>query len=42
MQIQVEPRDVMDVPDGIAFVNLVAALAAFVLLIWGIMAYWFS
>ena len=42
MRIQVDPRDMVDVPNWITMVNMVAALAAVVLLICGTIVYWSS
>ncbi len=42
MQIQVDLCDATDIPNWITMVNMVAAAAAVVFLVWGAIAYWSS
>ncbi len=40
IRIEVDPRDVADIPNWIAFLNMLASAAALVLCTWGAIAYW--
>ncbi len=42
LRIKVEKRDVLDIPNWITMVNMVAAVSALVLSIWGAVVYWSS